>query len=145
MQRKLATIEAVLNVWDACISELTEEVKDQQSGAWSWARLDTLRAHCDGKLLKEKVAKEIADLVSYFDENEESGGEDAASTTQVTGGRLSGELSVLDAGTEEWVADEEDEAEDDEWLSILPFTLFCLLLSFEIFVITRQYFACWLK
>lgn len=81
MQRKLATTEDVLEVWDACISELTEEVKDQQSGAWSWARLNTLCAHRDGKLLKEKVAKEIADLVSYFDEEEEFGGEDAASAT----------------------------------------------------------------
>ena len=28
MQRKLVTTKAVLEVWDACISELTDEVKD---------------------------------------------------------------------------------------------------------------------
>lgn len=44
---------------------------------WSWARLNTIRAHRDGKLLKEKVAKDIADLVCYFEEEEEYGGEDA--------------------------------------------------------------------
>lgn len=47
------------------------------------------------------MAKQIADLVSYFDEEEESGGEDVASTTQVLGGRLSGELSIPNARSEE--------------------------------------------
>lgn len=84
-------------------------------------------AHRDGKLLEEKVAKDIADLVGYYDEEEEYGGEDATATTLAASGRLPGESYAPDARVEEWVADEKDKAKDDEWLTILPFTSFCFI------------------
>lgn len=54
------------------------------------------------------MAKEIADLVS-FDKEEESCGEDAAATTQVTNGTLLGESSIPDVGAKGQDADEKDE------------------------------------
>lgn len=60
------------------------------------------------------MATKIANLASYFDEELEPYGEDAASMTQVTKRTLIGKSSTPDAEAKGLVADEKDEAEDNE-------------------------------